>query len=326
MRVGVAGLGTIGRRHVSTLGELEGVEVVAAADPKVARCECPALPDVPLFTSYEEMLETVQLDTVLVCTPSYLHADQGIAASRRGLHVIAEKPMATTAEGAEAVLAACAASHVHLAVLHQYRFHVPVVALRHLIAGGALGDLVFLNIAFNWRRDAAYYRAQDGWRGTWCGDGGGALMNQGAHAVDLARWLAGPIAAVSAHTANVRHPIECEDTVCVALEFERGGFGTLEVTTCAGRNQPVSIRFEGTEGSAVLADQTLVVNGDAAVQPPPQPASRTSAHKAQFTEIFRRLKDGGSPPVAGADARETLAATFAMYESARSRRTVEVAR
>jgi UDP-N-acetyl-2-amino-2-deoxyglucuronate dehydrogenase len=324
MRIGLAGLGSIGRRHFQTLESLPSVGVTAVADPSVA-ADGPAPPrEVPVFASYEEMLEEAELDAVLLCTPSFLHADQGVAASRRGLHVIAEKPMAITLEGADAVLEASAEGGVHVAVLHQYRFHAPIVALRQLIANGTLGDVVFLNIAFNWRRDPEYYEARGGWRGTWDGDGGGALMNQGAHAVDLARWLGGRIATVTAHTANVRHQIEAEDTVCVALEFAGGGLGTIQVTTCAARNQPVGVRYEGTAGSAILADQTLVVNGDAAVEPPIGPPSRTLAHRAQFVEIFRALANGGTPPVAGADARATLAATLAMYESARAGRAVSL--
>ena len=322
MRVGLAGMGSIGSRHLDTLGSLAGVEIAAVADPRVAAEGSPPPGELPLFASYEEMLETAELDAVLLCTPSFLHAEQGVAAAQRGLHVIAEKPMAITLEDADAVLQAATVAGVHVAVLHQYRFHAPMVALRQLVANGALGDVVFLNIAFNWRRDPAYYAAHGGWRGTWERDGGGALMNQGAHAVDLARWLVGPISSVTAHMVNVRHQIEAEDTVCVALEFSDGGLGTIQVTTCAARNQPVSVRYEGTAGSAILADQTLVVNGDAAVEPPVGPPSQTFAHRAQFVEIFRSLASGGTPPVAGPDARATLAATLAMYESASRARAV----
>jgi predicted dehydrogenase len=232
--------------------------------------------------------------------------------------------MAITLDQSDAVLGAAREAGVHVAVLHQYRFHAPMVALQTLIPSGALGDPVFLNLAFNWRRDPGYYAAGGGWRGTWAGDGGGALMNQGAHAVDLARWLAGPIKSVAAFMCNVQHSIEAEDTACIALEFERGGVGTIQVTTCAARNQPVGVRFEGTRGSAVLADQVLVVNGDAAVAPPGSPPSRTLAHRTQFVEIFRALADGGVPPVSGPDARASLVATLAMYESARLGRTVRV--
>ncbi len=324
MRVGLAGLGSIGSRHLDTVGDLDGVEVAAVADPRVA-AEGPAPSDeVTVFSTYDEMLETVALDAVLLCTPSHLHAEQAIAAARRGLHVIAEKPMAITLEDADAVLDAAREGGVHVAVLHQYRFHAPMVALQKLIPSGALGDPIFLNLAFNWRRDPAYYLARGGWRGTWSGDGGGALMNQGAHAVDLARWLAGPIASVTSHMLNIEHSIEAEDTACVALEFANGGVGTIQVTTCAARNQPVGVRFEGTRGSAVLADQVLVVNGDAAVAPPGAPPSRTLAHRTQFIEIFRALGNGETPPVAGPDARATLAATLAMYESARLGRAVRL--
>jgi UDP-N-acetyl-2-amino-2-deoxyglucuronate dehydrogenase len=324
MKVGLAGLGSIGMRHLDTVGDLDGVEVAAVADPRATNGGLTLSRDVPVFPSFDEMLDQASLDAVLLCTPSHLHAEQGVAAARRGLHVIAEKPMALTLEEADSILDAANATGVHVAVLHQYRFHAPMVALQKLIPSGALGDPIFLNLAFNWRRDIAYYLAHGGWRGTWKGDGGGALMNQGAHAVDLARWLAGPITSVTAYMVNVQHSIEAEDTACVSLEFANGGVGTIQVTTCAARNQPVGVRFEGTRGSAVLADQVLVVNGDSAVAPPGAPPSRTLAHRTQFVEIFRELENGGTPPVSGPDARATLAATLAMYESARLGRTVRL--
>ena len=265
------------------------------------------------------MVSGVSLDAVVLCSPSGLHASQGVLAADRGVHVIAEKPLATTATDADLLLDACARNGVRLAVIHQFRYSAPVTALRHVIESGALGRIVFVNIALFWRRSPAYYAENGGWRGTWKWDGGGTLMNQGCHAVDLARWLGGPIETVSAFTTNVCHEIEAEDTVSATVAFARGGLGNLQVTTCAGENHPAVIRVEGTSGSAVVSGTTLIVNGGpstellrSAEKPPASP------HKLQFDEIFSALAAGEPPPVAGEDARETLLATLAMYESARS--------
>lgn len=151
-------------------------------------------------------------------------------------------------------------------------------------------------------------------------DGGGALMNQGSHAVDLARWLGGPIASVMAYTTTLTHDIETEDCACVNLKFEGGGLGVVQVTTSASENHPAAIRVQGTTASATVVGNTLVVNGgSASVESAPQRAVHpTTAHETQFREIFQALAEGLPPPVTGDDARETLATTLAMYESTRT--------
>jgi predicted dehydrogenase len=319
LRIGVSGLGNIGRRHLATLDSLPDFEVVAAADP-VADAGA-VRPGLSLFADFDEMVETAGLDAVIVCTPSWLHGPQGAAAARRGLHVVTEKPMAIDLDGADDLLTACGEHDVRLAVLHQYRFHAPAVQLRGMLEDGTLGDLVCLTITQNWRRDPAYYQGSGSWRGTWAGDGGGALMNQGSHGVDLARWLAGPIASVAAQTTNVaHHAIETEDTVCASMQFVGGGLGTLQVTTAAARNEPLTVQVLGTKGTAVLAGSTLTLDGEDVDDRMRTAPDKDRPHRMQFEAIASSLAAERVPPVEGADARETLAATLAMYEAARRAR------
>lgn len=319
MRVGISGQGNIGRRHLEMLAGLPHVEVVAAAEPRLGGDPSAAATPVPVYGTFDEMLERTALDAVVIASPSGLHAEQGVAAAEVGVHVITEKPLATTMGGAESLVAACASRGVQLAVVHQYRFHAPLVTLKQAIDSGALGKIVFLNVSLYWRRSTEYYAENGGWRGTWKWDGGGALMNQGSHAVDLARWLAGPIATVTALTSNTVHAIEGEDTACVALEFARGGLGMLQVTTCASENQPAIVTVEGTEGAAVVRGEQLIVNGRPVELRPQRHRQQplVKPHHAQFEAIFDALANGERPPIAGDESRETLAATLAMYESAR---------
>ena len=308
MRVAISGLGTIWTRHLETLSAIDGVEVVAAADPALAGGNNTTIPS---YRSFEAMLDDTDTDAVVLCTPSWLHAEQGAYAADRGIHVISEKPLATTLPQADTVIEACRRNGVRLAVLHQYRFHAPLIALKQAIDRGDLGRLAFVNVAFHWRRDRSYYEKDGGWRGTWRGDGGGALMNQGAHAVDLVRWLGGPIETVAACSTNVQHAIEAEDTISVVLRFRNGGLGTIQVTTCASRNHPAVVQVQGTEGSATSTGAGLSFNGGDFIT-----TECGAPHRAQFVEIFRAIEDGLAPPVEGDDARQTLADTIAMYESA----------
>lgn len=314
MRVGISGLGNIGQRHLEMLSAFPDVQVVAAAEPRLVGE--PSAATVPVYGEFEEMLERASLDAVVIASPSGMHAEQGVSAAAAGVHVITEKPLATTMGGAESLVAACASQGVQLAVVHQYRFHAPLVLLKRAIDSGALGKVIYLNVSIYWRRSTTYYAENGGWRGTWKWDGGGALMNQGIHAVDLARWLVGPIETVTALMTNVLHEIEGEDTACVALEFARGGLGMLQVTTCSSENQPAIVTVEGTEGSAVVRGEELVVNGHP-VEVCGRQAVPVRPHQVQFEAIFEALAKGERPPVAGQESRETLAATLAMYESAR---------
>jgi len=317
VRVGISGLGNIGQRHLEMLSALPHVDVVAAAEPRLAGTD--AAPSVPVYGGFDEMLERASLDAVVIASPSGMHAEQGVRAAEAGVHVITEKPIATTMGGAESLVAACASKGVQLAVVHQYRFFAPLVMLKHVIDSGALGKVIYLNVSLYWRRSPTYYAENGGWRGTWKWDGGGALMNQGIHAVDLARWLVGPIETVTALTTNVLHSIEGEDTACVALAFARGGLGMLQVTTCAAENQPAIVTVEGTEGTAVVRGEELVVNGRPVELRPKHLRTQplVKPHRVQLEAIFDALAKGERPPVAGDESRETLAATLAMYESVR---------
>lgn len=315
MRVGIAGLGHIGLRHLALLESIEGAEVVAGADPRPNR---PVPAGVVLFSSYEEMLASVDLDVVLLCTPSSLHPEQAALAAAFGCHVIVEKPLATTLAGADLAIDACERAGVHLAVIQQYRFDARLVAIKEALDSGRIGTPIFANAFFYWRRSLEYYRENQAWRGTWEWDGGGALMNQGAHAADLMRWLLGPYAWVNAYASTLVHDIEVEDTICANIRFESGTLGAIQVCTCAHSNFPARVEIHGTEGAALFdGSHARFSRGDSPLIPVRSaPTSAVEPHRAQFETIFAALTAGDTPPVTGRDARESVAAMSAMYESA----------
>jgi predicted dehydrogenase len=172
------------------------------------------------------------MDLVIIGSPSALHAEQGIAAASQGLHVLTEKPIDVTTAQADALIQACNEARVKLGICFQDRVAPDIVRLKQLVDAGRLGKVIMANGYVKWYRPPEYY-ANSRWRGRRALDGGGALMNQGIHTVDLMQWLLGPVRRLSAITRTALHTIEVEDTVIALLEFESGAVATLEATTAA---------------------------------------------------------------------------------------------
>jgi UDP-N-acetyl-2-amino-2-deoxyglucuronate dehydrogenase len=198
------------------------------------------------------------MQMVIIGSPSGLHAEQGIAAARQGLHVLVEKPIDITAQRADALIAECAKARVKLGVIFQDRFKSDIRRLKQLMDDGALGRLLLADARVKWYRPPEYYSGSR-WRGTWALDGGGALMNQGVHTVDLLLWLLGDVVRLRARTATLLHRIETEDTALALLEFSNGAAGILEATTAAYPGYPRRIEITGTEGTIVLENDRIIV-------------------------------------------------------------------
>src|ERR1700681_3058580 len=207
---------------------MPGIEIAAIYAPTLARAEpfAARYGGAP-YDSLEQMLAQRPLDMVVVGTPSGLHADHGIAAARLGLHVLVEKPIEVNAARAEALIEAAEKTGVTLGVIFQDRLKPDVQRLKALVEAGRLGAPILANARVKWYQPPSYYEGSR-WRGTRTLDGGGALMNQGVHTVDLLLWLFGPVRSVFAKTITGVHAIEVEDTAVAVLEFANGAVGTLE--------------------------------------------------------------------------------------------------
>jgi UDP-N-acetyl-2-amino-2-deoxyglucuronate dehydrogenase len=327
--VGIAGAGMIGTVHAKVLAELEDARLVAVSEAREATGrELAESHGAEWHAKLDELLLRPDVDAVIICTPSGLHPEEAVAAARAGKHVITEKPMAITLEGADRMIRACREAGVTLSVIFQYRFNRDALRLKRAIEAGLLGRPVLGNAFVHWHRTQAYYDERNGWRGTWALDGGGALMNQSIHAIDLLQWFLGPIDDLCAYTQTLTHSIEAEDTATAALRFSSGALGTIQGTTCAHRDWPLKIEIRGTEGSATLEgprltlwqpsrEEDLLSPQELEVLPEPREDEPLgTAHKRQLRQIFAALREGREPPVPGEEARKAVEIVLDIYRAA----------
>lgn len=327
--VGITGAGTIGTVHAEALSKIEGARLVAVTSTREATGR--QLADAhgaEWHAELGELLARPDVDAVILGTPSGLHAAEAVAAARARKHVITEKPMATTLADADRMIRACQNAGVTLSVILQYRFNRDVLHLKRAVEAGLFGRLVLGNAFVHWHRTQAYYEESDGWRGTWALDGGGALMNQSIHAIDLIQWILGPIEGACAYAGTLAHDIEAEDTASAALRFASGALGVIQGTTSAHRDWPLKIEIHGTEGSATLQGSRLTgwqpvrdeeVLSARELESFPEPLGDEplgAAHGRQLGEILAALREDREPPVPGEEARKAVEIILGIYEAA----------
>jgi predicted dehydrogenase len=356
LRFGILGCGSIGPTHVGALKQIDGAEVVAVCDVVDQRARDVASKNGvgSVYTVYDAMLADPAVDAVCICTPSGMHADQAVAAMRAGKHVTIEKPIDVSLAAADRIIEASRQTGRHVAVISQHRFDGASQLARQIISSGELGRIVLATADVKWWRTQGYYDSGD-WRGTFSLDGGGALMNQGVHTVDVLQWLAGDVSSVFAHIRTSAHDrIEVEDVAVLALEFASGAVGQLTATTAAYDGFPVRIELFGTEGSILLEGDaikqitlksgktytheqanahavrvakggTASVKNDALHRPDAQPgAVWGDAHRAQFVDFIDAVRTGRPPAITASDARKPLAIILAAYASSKSGQVVKI--
>ena len=306
MRVGIVGAGGISGTHVRAARAIDGVEVVAVYGGNAGKAR--ALADsagAVAFEDYDAFLAH-PMDMVAIGSPSSLHASQGIAAARRGLHVLSEKPLDISSERVDELIAETDRAGVKLGVFFQERLVPELVALKRRIDRGELGEPLFISGQVKWYRPPEYYAASR-WRGTFAWDGGGALMNQGIHTVDVLLWLFGDVVRVTGRTSTRLHAIEVEDTAAALLEFANGATGTIEATTAAFPGFPRRLEVTGTKATIVHED-------------PPRPAAVADAtpHRRVFEDFIDAIRANRPPACDGREGRRSVALIEAIYRSAHS--------
>jgi len=306
VRIGIIGGGGISGTHVRAAQGIEGVEIAAVyGHNREKTAALAASAGAVAYDDFERFLAH-PLDMVAIGSPSGLHAAQATAAVRRGLHALVEKPLDVTTSKIDALAAEAERAGRLVGVIFQERLLPDVVALKRRLDAGEFGTPLFIAGQMHWYRPPEYYAAST-WRGTPTLDGGGVLINQGIHTLDLMLHLFGPARRVSGRAATRLHAIDVEDTAAALIEFESGAFGVFEGTTAASPGFPRRIEIAGSAARAVYED-------------PARPATVADAtpHRRVFEDFIEAVRTGRPPMCDAREGRRSVALIDAIYRSART--------
>ena len=341
LRFAVVGAGMIGELHGKIISEIEGVELGYICSRSMERAESLASKyGGQPTTEYDDLLRRDDLHALSICTPSGTHADYGISAVRAGKHVLVEKPIDISLAKADALIQACREADVTLGVIFQLRFLDASLEVKRALERGILGEPVMADCYMKFYRPQSYYNGS-GWKGTLALDGGGALINQGIHGVDLLLHLAGDVASVQAYSGILAHEhIEVEDTCVAGLKYRSGALGVIQATTSVHPDFQQRIEIHGTNGTIILegTEDTWIKHwetfdgGRREVETVTVDHAGAEAvlevggegHRRQIEDFVTAIRTGREPLVSGTEGRRSLALVQAVYESARLGREVRV--
>lgn len=335
---GVVGCGVVADYHIGAIADTPGARLVAVSDVVEERVRQVAQEHgAQWYLGHADMLAAADLDVVCICTPSGLRIPIATDAVAAGKHLVIEKPIDVTLENADRTIAAARDAGVQLMCIFQLRYGEAVRRVRRAVQEGALGVVTLGDAYIKWFRPQEYYDSA-AWRGTWAMEGGGALMTQGIHTVDLLRWIMGPVVRVSARMGALVHDVEVEDTIVATLEYASGALGVVEAATTCSPGMPAKLEFSGSKGTIAMEADSIVswdtegeaaeVGGsggsDVAKAASDSKTFGTEGHKAQIAEMVRVVRDGGQPEIDGPEGRKAVELILAMYESARRGEPVEL--
>jgi len=338
---GVVGAGLIADFHARAMGDIENAKFVACCDVNLDRADALAKKyGGKAFDSYEKMLESDEIDIVTIATPSGLHMEPTVAAAKAGKHVICEKPLDITLERIDAMIEAHKKAGTRLGGIFPYRFNDLMVPLREAINSGRFGTITYASVYVPWWRTDAYYK--DSWHGTWKLDGGGALMNQSIHMIDMLCDLLPPIESVQAYTATLGHKMEAEDAAVAALRYTNGALGLIYGTTASYPGQFRRFEIMGTKGTVINVENSITVWQFADERPEDEevrkrfmeieggggvadPAAITHEnHTRNFKAFLDTLESGEDFWIDGPEARKAVEVILAVYRSAREGRLIRL--
>ncbi len=346
IKYGVVGCGAIHSVHCEALKGVDGAELVGVYDIVPERAAKTAAKFEVLSTgSLDELLDKV--DAITICVPSGHHASVGIQAAKAGKHVLVEKPIDVTLEVANRLVGQCEESGVKLGVISQHRFSSQVRKLHDSAQSGELGTLLQGDAYIKWYRTQAYYDSGD-WRGTWALDGGGCLINQGVHYIDMIQWIMGGVKSVQAQVRTAAHDIEVEDIANALIEYKNGAIGVIQGSTSFYPGLAERLEVHGRYGTVILegdkpklwkvdsvAAAEGLYGGGVLMQPTPslhlhdQDDAVASAandptalwgeqHRLQIEDFTKAIVEDREPAMTGKMALEPLKIIMAIYESSRN--------
>jgi len=345
---GVVGLG-MGRHHCKAIINSKNARLVAVCDIDEERLKGAGEEfGVKTFATYEEMLADPEIEAVSIATPSGMHVDMAIQALKAGKHILVEKPVDVTVDKVKKLVEAAKKSGKKAAAIFQSRTTPLFKRIKEAISKGRLGKIIGVHALLPWYRKQNYYEGPHGsWKGTWAMDGGGSLMNQGVHTVDLIQWLAGPVKSVYGAYGVYAHDIEAEDKASALLRFQNGALGTLMSTTAAygGDNQIIVIHGEkgtitlmGGLQSWKIADDAdgeeekmlLELYGpkerrsDAPSTASDPMAVGSEGHQFLVEDLVEAIHEDRDPYITIESAMHAVQIVNAVYESGRTKKEVEI--
>lgn len=353
IRTALIGAGKVGHLHAKALCALAEAEFVAVCSRNAERTAAFARQyNVKPYTDIATMIREARVQAVIIGTPHPAHAAPAIAAAHAGAHVLVEKPLASTLKDCDAMIAAAQYARVKLGVISQRRWYLPVQRVRAAIDAGKIGKPILGMVMLLGWRDQAYYQA-DPWRGKWSEEGGGVLVNQSPHQLDLLQWFMGPIAEVFAYWDNLNHPyIEVEDTAVAVIRFTSGALGSIVVSNSQKPGLYGKVHVHGANGASVGVQTdggAMFIAGMVPVLEPPindlwtvpgeesllaewqaedraifqQVDTMTYYHQLQIQDFLRAILEDREPAITGLEGRKTVELFTAIYRSQRDRRPVQ---
>ena len=341
----VLGLG-IGMAHVEGVLESENAELVAVCDIDKSKLEdvLEMCPSVRAYSDFEQLIKDSDVDIISVCLPSGMHAEYAIRALEAGKHVLIEKPIDITYEKALDIEKSRIRTGMKVGVVHQNRYNLNMYPIKEAINSGKLGKIFLGTFAVKWYRDQNYYD-RGGWRGTWEMDGGGSLINQSIHTLDIMQWLMGDVESVTSTMNIYNHEIDTEDFTASLIKFKNGASATFVSTTCAYPGISTEIMIYGTEGAIEAdgdtirswkfngSDGELDEDGEERMLERYGKGNRCASkfepealwgHRYVVEDMILAVKEGRAPDVTPLEAAKSIRIIEAIYESARTGKTVKI--
>lgn len=346
VKFGIIGTGAIAAMHAQALANSSNAELVAVYDQITERAQQFAEKyNVRAVTDFESFLADKEVEAVTIATPTGIHGKVAIPAALAGKHILCEKPLDVTTGKVDEIIDACQQTGVLLMSVFQSRFVKNVGLIKKAVEAGRFGRVVLASAQCKWFRDQQYYDSAT-WRGTWALDGGGALMNQSIHTIDLLLYLNGDVEEVSAITGTLSHTgIEVEDNAVAIVKFKNGSMGTIEGSTSCAPGFPRRVEISGTQGSVVLEDTKIVrwqfvndepgdeeirknggigevISGGGAGDPM---AISCDGHRVQIEELAEAILAGNQDvELSGLEGRRAVELICSIYESANTGKTVKL--
>jgi predicted dehydrogenase len=330
VRFGILGCGVIADTHAEAIKNIKEATLVGVADnlPSPARAFAEKY-SVKAYENYREMLLDEDVDAVCVCTPSGFHAQNAVEALRAGKHVVLEKPMAISTQEADEVIRVANETGRVLTVMSQLRFSEDVQRVKKLVEQNAFGKITLCTLSMKYYRPTEYYSASP-WRGTLRLDGGGALLNQGIHGVDLLQYIVGDIKDVQGTVRTLLHPIEVEDTAGTIVEFANGAVGVIDASTCAYPGFARRLEIHGDTGYVVFREnriEKLVLDGveqdvsscEAVDKLGKNVGMPSDMHKLQIENFIRAIDGKETLLIDGNEGKKAVSVIERIYQSSKKK-------